>query len=421
VITFFCHFTDAPTPLTWWDNVRFFVHGNVSIHADELSIRWLLDSQYLLDHSILISCDMCLVDYNLGYFGFDATELNISLPGVSYDMSVHPSRKRCSHNHSLPQHLDTDTEERHPVIYIPSISTKITFAWKMLSTNAAAYSAEHHSPYINCKSKDKFSAFRSDGLSVIKFGFELRGADLIGNWILLRMDLLPWFTHVNSTVEPYSTSDDSKSESLPRFHSVEVEMHINQLQLASWFTGNENELEDLDGESEGVCITVKSLKYTASGGNKDIVIEGPVKGALLDLSEFLESLQPYESGDEEMKAIENACQNYGRGDNIHIADANPVDWDDVTDASDDTSPFFKLQELLSDINELNYVVNAGQIDIQNRSLESIITDSRTSFGSEEFAGVKQNKTTWSILVSQLKILWTLDIRDQLMALTQDLM
>ena len=40
-------------------------------------------------------------------------------------------------------------------------------------------------------------------------------------------------------------------------------------------------------------------------------------------------------------------------------------------------------------------------------------------GSDEFAGVY--KTTWSILVSQLKILWTLDIRDSVISLTQDLL
>lgn len=361
---------------------------------------------------------MCLVDYNLGCFGIDATELNISLPGNSYDMSVHPSRKRCSQNHSLPQQLDTSQEERHPVIYIPSISTKITFEWKMLSACAAANSNEHHSPYVNCKSKDKFSAFRSDGLSVVKFGFDLPGAHSVGNWILLRIDLLPWFTHVNSIIEPSSASDDSKAESLPRFHGVEVEVNIKKLQLASWFTCNEKEIEDWDDESEGACITVKSLQYNASSGNKDLIIEGPVKGALLDVSEFLESLEHYDSDDEEMKAIEKACQNYGRDD---TADVNPVNWDETLtdDASDDTSPFSKLQELLQGINELDYVIHSGQIDITNKSLQSIIADSRTSFGSEEFAGV--NKTTWSILVSQLKILWTLDIRDQLMALTQDLM
>lgn len=398
--------------------MRFFIHGNIGIFADALSIRWLLDSQYLSDKSILLTCQ-CSIDYKLGFFGIDATDLNVSLPGVPYDMSVHPSnRSRSSNDYTLPHEADTAEEERHPVIHVPFLSTKINFAWKMLD-EASDRSTRHHTPYIKDGNlPDKFASFRSNGISNAKIQFDLPGADKVqGNWVLLRIDVFPWLTHVNSTVTPPSTSDTEKSESFPQFQALDINVNITQLQIATWFAG-EKELDGWDDyDAKGACIIVTSLKYTASGGDKDLIIEGPVKGALLDISELIESLERHEADDDAMRKVEKACQNFGRDPG---AEMNSVYLDEMSIGNDsfDTSPFFKLQELLGTIKELDYVVIAGQIDIQNKSLQHIL-GSRTSFGSEEFAGV--NQSTWSILVSQLKILWTLDIRDNLMALTQDLL
>lgn len=282
-------------------------------------------------------------------------------------------------------------------------------------------STAHHSPYINnSELADKFASFRTDGISTAKLQFDLHGgAGEVGNWILLRIDVLPWFTHRTYSTVPSSSSTDSQDTgSLPKLHSVDINLSIQELQIATWFT-SERELNDWDDyDSEGACITVKSLRFTASGDDKDLVIEGPVKGALLDVREFLDSLTSRKTDDDGIAAIERACQSYGKDSATGTDSIKRHEMSTGSDASE-SSPFFKLQGLLGKINELDYVVNAGQIDIQNKSLQHILLGSRTTFGDEEFAGV--NKTTWSILVSQLKILWTLDIRDNLMALTQDLM
>ena len=45
----------AIMPLSWWDNLRFFVHGSISVSSDELSFRWLLDSQVRVDQSITLT------------------------------------------------------------------------------------------------------------------------------------------------------------------------------------------------------------------------------------------------------------------------------------------------------------------------------------------------------------------------------
>eukprot|EP00804_Cyclotella_cryptica_P024791 CCRYP_001753-RD/>CCRYP_001753-RD protein AED:0.03 eAED:0.03 QI:226/1/1/1/1/1/7/24/2613 len=417
-----------PNPLTWWDNVRFFVHGKTYISADALTVRWLLDTQYVFDQSILLTCKTFSINHCRGHFGIDAKELNVSTPGASYDMSVHPSRKRAQKVSYFPHEVEcTDREDRHPLIYVPSIAVKISFSWKtcldsLLSSNDH-HSNGHHSPYVEnqsvgnpIKSQDKFKFFRSDGIAVT-FDFKASGTELIGNWIVLRIDVLPWFTHINSIATTTNTKDDQRSESFPRLRAVSINVCVHELQVATWFTG-EKDIVDWDVEDvEGVCLTVKSVRYTAFGSDQDLIIEGPVRAALLDVSDFIESLECHEKEDEHIKEIERLGQNFGADTEDDSFSSVKVS---VSDNNSTATPFFKLQELTSNINELDYVVNAGQIDIHNKSLKSILEGTRTPDGGEErFEGV--DKTTWSILVSQLKILWTLDIRDNLMALTQDLL
>lgn len=366
-------------------------------------------------------CHKCQVDYYQGFFGIDAIELNISVPGVSYNMTIHPSQQRENTNNFLPHEIDPAGEDRHPVLFVPSISIKIKFKWKMLLKELVS-STHHHSPYVKSPNsinneypQDKFMYFRTDGLSNVSYEIELPGTDLIGNWILLRIDVLPWFTHKNRAATPMDTSTTHKSDSFPQFRTLDITANVNELRMATWFADVRNVNEWDDTEAEGVCITVKSLSFIniASSGDKHLTIEGPVKAALLDVSEFIESLGHNETDDVEMKNIERACQNYGGDFATDLTNSN----EPLSSGKSPTNPFFTLQDLSQNIDELNYVVNAGQIDIQNRSLQSILAGSRVPLGSEVFSGV--NKTTWSILVSQLKILWTLEIRDILMSLAQD--
>lgn len=389
-------------------------------------MRWLLDSQYHLDQSILLTFRRCAINYSLGFFGIDATELTVSIPGTPYNMSVHPSKKSAPKPpHYLPYEAECAVEERHPIIFVPLLSTKITFSWKML-VDTSHTSSDHHSPYVGSQSikedsvsRDKFEPFRSDGVSA-NFEFDLPGSELVGNWVVLRIDVLPWFTHVNAvaTTDTSRPSEDHQSESLPKFQSVALKVRVDELKLAAWYAG-EKELDDWDTDDvEGVCLSVKSLSYISSGCDKDLVIEGPIKGAAnLNVNEFIDSLECHEKEDNDMREIERMGQTFGRDGDI---DSSCFEESSISDEDDEIPPFFKLQVLSRSINELDYVVNAGQIDIQNRSLQSILAGSTrdTDDGSGYLAGV--DDTTWSILVSQLKILWTLEIRDNLMALTQDL-
>lgn len=402
--------------------MRFFIHGNTSIHADKLSVKWLLDSQYMLHYAIWLTCNNFLLEYYLGYFGIVGSDLQVSVPGSSYDMSVHPSRRNrnAPKSYLLPHEVMVEEvrEEMHPVIFFPTISIKVTITWKMLSSTK---STDHHCSYVKSDSSahvEKFANFRSDGLSIVKYEMDLPGADLIGNFLLLRIDVLPWFTHVNSAIVhlKHSSNDTHEAQSYPQFRTVDISVQISELKLATWFS-EAQDLSEWDNDiDEGVCITIKSLTYTSSNCDKKLIIEGPVKAALLDVSEFTNECIGHRLSDDdkEMSRTERACRNFGGRVTIYHED----DKDEIEMSKPIQSLFVKLQSRISHINELDYVATAGQIDIENKSLQSILAG-RTSMGSDEFAGVY--KTTWSILVSQLKILWTLNIRDSLIALTQDLL
>ena len=356
-------------PLTWWDNVRFFVHGKASISADALRVRWLLDTQCVLDQSVLLTCRTLTINHFQGYFGIDAKELNVSTPGASYDMSVHPSRKRVPKVYYLPREVEcTVGEERHPLIYVPFIAVEISFSWKtFLDTSLSCndhHSNGHHSSYVENqslgdpnKSQDKFKFFRSDGVSVT-FELDMPGTELIGNWIVLRIDILPWFTHINSIATFPHTNHEQRSESFPRFRTVAIKARVNDLEVATWFTG-EKDIVDWDVEDvEGVCLTIKSVSYTALGNDHDLIIEGPVKAALLDVSDFIDSLECHEEEDKNMTEIERMGRHFGGDGEDDSSSSVEVS---ASDSNTTATPFFKLQELTSNINELDYVVNAGQV------------------------------------------------------------
>ncbi len=71
-----------PTPLSWWDNLRFFVHGSVCLSFDALSVRWLLDAHTFRDQSILFECEKSVIKYDIGSFDLDAANVNVSIPGL---------------------------------------------------------------------------------------------------------------------------------------------------------------------------------------------------------------------------------------------------------------------------------------------------------------------------------------------------
>ena len=356
----------------------------------------------------------------------------MSICGDAYDMSVHPSARDTKPTFYLPHEAKSVVScRRHPLIYVPSFKTEMKFFWKMLQPGRVSFS--HHSVYLKRETEpnsnendftslDKFAPFRSDGTDV-EFDVELLGSDICDNWVALRIDILPWFTHLNSTMPYSSQTDEIKSEPFPQVRSAAIKASTSKLRVATWFG------DDLDS----LCLIVKRVNYNATvDGSKDIVIEGPVQAALLDVSEFTrEKVAGDHQESSDMMDMEHIASEFGAARswnnsevNEHSSRAESFSREEI-----ESTPFLKLQQLSCNIDELDYVVVTGQIDIRNQSLARILaggtedcakTSSRKLERTEShfFAGV--DRTTWSILVSRLRLLWTIEIRDSLMAISKDL-
>ncbi|KAL7499599.1 hypothetical protein ACHAWT_007212 [Skeletonema menzelii] len=416
-------------PLTWWDNIRFAVHGPITLCVDKLSFRWLLDSHIFQDQSIFLTC----IDCTLGYkesFSLDAIDIDVSMPGVPYDTSVHPSESFKAPDFCLPHKIESMVGKgRHPLLFVPRLSTKMSFSWKMLNPGKQPY--QHHSIYLDCKDEDtshsdKFAFFRSDGFDV-DLCFELPGgSDVVCNWIALRIDVLPWFTHLNSTVDYSSLHDDERQDPLPKFLSLGVSLNINRLKIAAWYEEQEGVNSMADDDFGGLCLIVRQVEYKAAvDDTKEINLGGPVKAALLNVRGFTLPDKNDESGSmSEMDAIEVVADEFGSSWKTELCFNNgPQSLLEENVSSGGTStPFWKLEQLSCDISELDYVVTTGRIDICNQALAKILagSDKESMSKEEEPMYADLDRTTWSILVSQLKILWTLEIRDCIMAISKDL-
>ena len=389
---------ESATPLTWWDNTRFFVHGVVSIFAEELSFRWLLDSHMNRDQSILLNCQKILIAHDVGSFDLDATSIQVSIPGIGYDMSVHPSKRDMTPTFHLPHESESVVgPERHPLLHIGSLKTEIKFVWKMLQPWRA--SSMHHSVYVKDPSPsssdkgssislDKFAPVRTDGTDV-EFDITLASNDLLDNWIALRIDVLPWFTHLNSALS-YAPPDEDKPEPFPKFRSVAIDASTSSLRAATWF-------ED-ETEFDGLCLILKRVSYNSSvDGNQDITIEGPIKAAILDMWQFNQD-EKEDGKNSDMFDMEQAASQFGATQSWNGSDRNELHEQLESTPGDDvdSNPFLKLQQLSCDIDELGYVITTGQIDIINQSLASITNKAcrktLVKNDSKLFSGV--DRTTW---------------------------
>ena len=412
--------------LTWWDSARFFIHGCISISADEVSFRWLLDSYTLWDRSIMFNCQQFEMRHSVGLFSVEMSNIYVSIPGSAYDMSVHPSVR------------DTNTEaesvvsrEKHPLLYVPKLKAQIQISWEMLHPGGNCH--KHHSVYMKNENReemrkgDKFAPFRTGGVNV-QLCIDLPGSDCIGadNWVALRVDVLPWFTHVSSSSKISCQTNEKDSNSFPTLRSVVVEACVKNMKMATWF---ENE-EDVDG----LCLIVKAVRYNASlDGEKEIVIEGPAKAALLDVSEFKHVVDA--AGDiqerKQMVVPDKMKSAFGVG-SWSNSEVNKNSTRPASCRGEDFEsplllmlPFLKLQELSTNIGELDYVVVISQIDICNQSLAEILAVPseirRTNLQRRKsltFSGI--DRTTWSILVARCRLLWTIEIRDSIMGISNDL-
>jgi hypothetical protein len=333
-------------------------------------------------------------------------------------MSVHPSAR----DKNLPINLPDEAESkgRHPLLYVPSFNARIQIVWEMLKLGGS--SSRHHLVYIKRKEMienesegntrgDKFAAFRSDGVNV-HFEVDLPGSDgVAGNWVALRTDVLPWLTHINSTLVFPPQQGKKKSDSFPKLRSVALKSSVKEMKTVTWF---EDE-EDLDG----LCLIFTTVNFNLTiDGRKEIILDGPVKAALLSVSGF--NTIDYEDAilqdSIDLNFLDQSDSMFGSRQKRNNSGKNEKT---PCRVEVETTPFLTLQELSRNIDELDYVVVTDRIDIRNQSMAKIISDCAEDVASinDVFGGVDGS---WSILIARCRLLWTIAIRDSILAISKDL-
>lgn len=393
-------------PLVWWDNVRFFVHGSIKLSSAALKFRWLLDAVENADESILLQCSKFCISYSVGRFEVEAVDLTLSVPSIPYDMSIHPSDKALGKpSIILPHQVHRSTgDDMQPLLYVCELSLITDIEWK---TKGSCYG--HHSAYMKGEqvAPDKFTLFRSDGCS-IEYDVVLPSGSECSNWIALRIDLLPWFTHLNTAISYPQPVNDQEHGPLPEFRRVSIDLEINDLKLLTWFGVTK------DNRPDSVCFLFPRVQYQSMHTHKEIIIE-PSKAALFDLSGMdldQNSTTNFDSNNE-MAEVEMTIDQFA-------STLNPTTNKPPNPSAQRPRSiieyFLLLQDKSNQIEELDFVIETNQIDITNRSLGAILSEigednhERRTTMLDEHTYQGQNRTTWCILVSQLRLLWTLDIR-----------
>ena len=391
-------------PLAWWDNVRFFVHGSIKLTSAVLEFRWLLDSVDNADECILLHCSKLCINHSVGRFEVEAVDLTLSVPSIPYDMSIHPSDKALGKPIIfLPQQVRRSTgDDMQPLLYVCELSLITDIEWK---TKGSCYG--HHSAYMKEEqlAQDKFALFRSDGCN-IEYDVVLPSGSECSNWIALRIDLLPWFTHLNTAISYPPPINDREHGPLPEFRSVSIDLEINDLKLLTWFGVTKEKRPD------SVCFLFPRVQYQSMHGtHKELVIE-PSKAALFDLSGMdLDQNNTTIFASNDMEEVEMTIDQFASS----LDPATNVPPNSSAQRPRNIKEYFLLlQDKSNQIEELDFVIETNQIDITNRSLGAILSEIEennprtTMFDDHAYQG--QNRTTWCILVSQLRLLWTLDIR-----------
>lgn len=84
----------AQVRIGWWDNLRYQIHGNLTIRTEHLSFRWMLDDVDMPHRSMLFKSDATEVGYSKGRFLLKVVGLCGSLPREGYPFLEIRQRRR---------------------------------------------------------------------------------------------------------------------------------------------------------------------------------------------------------------------------------------------------------------------------------------------------------------------------------------
>lgn len=403
--------------LTWWDNLRFQFHGAFKWKMKKFSFRWLLDTVPRYDWSILLTSDDFILSHSTGVAALEMTNAIISLPDSSYHMlDSSPVHNGYS---ILQNYLKNNTSgfkrRRHHLILFPNFKTQFGFKWsvnRVPSEVQRNHSSRHHNVYMTdmlatpASKDDKFQYFRSQGWD-IEWSFELDETQH-GSWIALRGDVLPWITH--KSPRPIVPSTGDEEDALPRVNGIQINVNVTRLNIGAWFDekkdcqGKETEDESL----EGIFLQIPKLQYSRSKKRgTSIDLYGPIQAALSEIAKNYDAhlaTPPISSSLQSKNLLYWKERNHQRC-YYEINDVHSLLF------------FDSLQSSAKKIRSLDYLLKVDQIKILDTALEDICADSK----STRIFNIEKEEAPWSVLVAGMKLLWTINIRDSVIAIVKDIL
>ena len=404
-------------PLSAWDNMRNQFHGQFSWKIDNVSFRWLLDTAPKYDWSILVTTKNLSLHHSVGIFDLELFDTIVSIPQLSYHLlqlgvqdTIYSSNGEGKFN-------------RHSLLLVPNLSVSFGFVWqvKYPEVNSSTF---HHSSYLLKENfpmalyhEDQFEFFRSRSVKFfLKINLVSENTDL-ANWVALRADVLPWLTHkfhVDDAEEENKDAHDESNDDL-NITGIEIDVAIRQLCIGAWF---DERAEFISSDSveeniiEGVYINIHEAHYSLNSMDKNRIDVDGVQAALLDIdSNAFSRYQNYQPN--------HQCWSLAKWKNIN----NRHDNEDRSVLNS-----FKIFECLSiaarNIKSLDYLLIVDQINVLDISLEEILHSASGMSNhiiSNNENSLQKEKAPWTVLVAEMKLLWTLEIRDRVLAIVKDIL
>ena len=405
--------------LTWWDNLRYQFHGPFKWEIKKMSFRWLLDTVPRYDWSILLTSNNLILSHSTGIAALEMDNAIFSLPDSSYHMlDSSPIHNGYS---VLQNYLENSSSgfkrRRHPLILFPKFKTQFEFKWAVkwvVSDCQRNHSSRHHNVYMTdmlatpASKNDKFQYYRSHGWD-IEWTFELQETQKYGSWIALRGDVLPWITH--KSPRPSAPPSEDDEDALPRVNGIQINIDVTALNIGAWFDEQiDSRASNIEDASlEGIFLQIPKLHYSRSKKRgTSIDLYGPIQAALLEILQDYDAHLAYPTL------------------NSKTISAKLLDWDPRNhqrcyhEINDVHSLLFfdSLQMSAKKIRSLDYLLKVDQIKIMDKALEDICTNSPQR--SRRF-NLKKTEAPWSVLVAGMKLLWTVDIRDSVIAIVKDVL
>ena len=413
---------DVSPPLSPWDNMRHQFHGKFSWKVKKVSFRWLLDTIRNYNWSIQLTSKDFHFYHSTGIFGLTLSDSIITIPSLSYHLINF--KENSLEFGSFAKTMRSQTGEgrfkRHSLLSLPLLDVKFRFFWRVPFAEVN-HSSRHHTPFLfepdgwprSICPNDRFTHFRSQGVKM-HFEIQLDKSEQLSTLIALRADVLPWITHQLSIVQGENDSEENEEEELC-IDGVQVNVNANDLNIVAWFDERAEFIADdntnSDQKVEGLYVTIPCVSYILDRlGRNRIDIDG-VQAALLDIdcNDFSSPL---------------TSRRYAqRWTSVQwMSHQHPCEYEESNNLNSFRT-FASLHNTSQELDVLDYLLIVKQINILDKSLEEILNNGDLGFSSysSSDAGAQQKAAPWTVLVAEMKLLWTLKIRDRVLQIVKDIL